>query len=263
MSEETQTPVTQGRNIALYTAVGTVVIGAMVTMWAIIADPPGDTVGKAIFTLLLLTAFSFAAIGETSVNRASSALTSARMTVHAVVAVAGLFLIWNQIDPAPFGDFEDDIAAFIGILFLLEGIGANLMLGWDSWQKRIANEGARMTFNAGMGMTLAVLTAISLPLTFVGTEFPELYWRTVLAFAVLALVLLVLPVLITAILKPRKPAARKEVVHQTYNPMMQAQQQGAVSAPAGWYDVPGTGFERYWDGSNWTEMLRDPKSPQS
>ena len=33
-----------------------------------------------------------------------------------------------------------------------------------------------------------------------------------------------------------------------------------MSAPAGWYPVP-EGRERYWDGSAWTEQMRDLAAP--
>jgi hypothetical protein len=36
----------------------------------------------------------------------------------------------------------------------------------------------------------------------------------------------------------------------------------AATAPAGWYPVPGSTQQRYWDGAAWTEHIHDPASAQ-
>lgn len=242
MSLEATERINPAKKLALYAAVGTIVLAAAITVWAIIANPPGDTVGKAILTLLLMAAFAFSAIGEASATHRPNYVVMGRITALVLVVAGGLTLTWDQIDERPWFDLLTDLWGFIQIVILLEAIGASLLLGHPRWSASMKTAFARNTFNFGFVTTLAVLILLALPNALQRVVWDELYWRIVLATAVISLVALVLPLIVNAILRP----ARTEV---TSVPRVTA-------SPAGWYPSERPGVERFWDGAAWTAGYR-------
>lgn len=239
--------VTTAKKTALYAAVGTLVIAAGITVWAIIANPPGDTVGKAVLTLILMAGFSFAAIGEASSTTRPSYVVVGRIGLLVGVAVGGLLLTWIQRYPEPWRDFPEDLASLIAIAVFLEGIAASLLLGHPRWVANMTNPLAKNIFNFGFFTTIATLVLLSIPNALNHIEWSELYWRIVLAAAVISLVTLVIPLIVNAILRPERPAAQS-IQYQNG--------QQSSSALAGWYPSERPGFERYWNGTGWTDSYK-------
>lgn len=239
--------VTPTKKLALYAAIGTLIVGAGITVWAIIANPPGDTVGKAILTLVLLAGFSFATIGEASSDTRPGYVTGGRIALLVGIVAGGLALTWIQIDPYPWADFPQDMANLLVIIILLEGVAASLLLGHPRWVRVMTNPISRASFNFGFVITIATTVLLSVPLALRNMEWSELYWRIVLAVAVVALVALVVPLIANAILAPKKP----KPAPIAYTQPVQRQQ-----IAAGWYSSERPGFDRRWDGVVWTNDYR-------
>lgn len=191
---------------SLVAAIGTILVAGGVTMWAIIAEPPGDTVGKAFITVFLAAAFAFALIGEVRVDRKENFVTLGRVTALVLIIASGLYLTWNQVDPYPWADFwEGDFGAWLGVVILLEGIVATLILFWPAMVKNMKNKLVRYTFNGGLALVILAALLISLAWTTWDNDWPALYWRWVLAISVLALVFFTIPLVVSMILAPKKP----------------------------------------------------------
>lgn len=215
---------------SLVSAISTILASAVVVMWAIIAQPAGDTIGKAFLTIFIASGFAFSLIGETRAERTANYVTPGRIAALVLIAASGLYLTWNQIYKEPWRDFyEGDFGAWIGVIFLLEGVVATMILFWPRMVKNMKSPLVRYTFDAGVGLTILVSLMISFAWTTWHLDWPEDFWRIVLAVGVLALVTFMLPLVISMILAPKKP---KQVWPTQYPVTPQPTQ-----APVSWDEI--------------------------
>lgn len=218
---------------SLIVAISTILASGALTMWAIIAQPPGDTVGKSFITIFLAAIFAFCLIGETRADREKSYVTIGRITALLLIAISGLYLTWNQVESEPWVDFfVGDIWAFMGVILMLEGIAASVVLLWPRMVKNMKIMLVRATFDVGIALVLLTTVLVSVAWTAWDYEWPELYWRWVLAIGVLALVFFTIPLVISMILAPKKQKQPYQQVPQ--NPHSHEQYQVPQQAPYGY-----------------------------
>lgn len=222
---------------SLASAISTILASAVVVMWAIIADPPGDTIGKAFLTIFLVSGFAFGIIAETRADHTAAYVTPGRIAAIVLIVLSGLYLTWNQIYDEPWRDMAaGDFGAWLGVIFLLEGVVATLVLLWPRMVGNMKNPAVRYTFDAGIGLVILVSLLISFAWTTWQLEWSEGFWRVVLAIGVLALVTFMLPLVISMILAPKKPKP-------IYNQHPAPQNYGQPTAPASWDDIVARGNE--------------------
>lgn len=189
---------------SLISTIATILAAGVIVMWAIIAQPPGDTVGKAFLTVFLISGFAFAVIFEARAEHEASYVTPGRIFALLLVMASGLYLTWNQIYDEPWRDlFAGDLAAWFGTVFLIEGVAATIVLLWPRWVRNMKNSFVRYTFDAGIGLVIVVSILISFAWTTWHLEWPELFWRVVLAIGVFALVTFLIPLVTSMMLAPK------------------------------------------------------------
>jgi hypothetical protein len=218
----------------LASAISTIMAAAFVTMWAIIADPPGDTVGKAFLTIFLAGGFAFAVIAESRADHEADYVTPGRIAALVLITLSGFYLTWQQVELDPWDDFwAGDFGAWLGTVLLLEGVVATLILFWPRMVATMKTPLVRYTFDAGIALVILVSVLISFAWTTWDLDWPEIFWRVVLAIGVLALVTFSLPLVISKILaphtpKPVYPQHQQYPVRQNYDDAPTA----ATAAPA-------------------------------
>lgn len=216
---------------ALAAVILTILSSAIVIMWAIIANPPGDTVGKAFLTIFIVAAFSFGLIAEHRVERSAVYVIPGRISALILIALSGLYMTWNQVFPQPWVDFyKADIWGWFGVIFLLEGVVATIILFWPRMVKNMKIPLVRYAFDAGVGLTIVVAVLIAIAWTTWDFSWSEVFWRIILAFTVLALVLFALPLVISIILAPKKPRVNY-APYQAHDAVPGARQPVVESAP--------------------------------
>lgn len=214
---------------SLVSAISTILSSAVVVMWAIIADPPGDTIGKAFLTIFIASGFAFSLIAETRAEHSAHYVTPGRIGALVLLVLSGLYLTWNQVYAEPWRDFyERDFLAWFGVIFLLEGIVATLILLWPRMVSNMTTPLVRYTFDAGIGLVILVAALISFAWTTWDLEWSEDFWRVVLAIGVLALVTFTIPLVISMILAPKK-------IKTPYNPYPERVQ--ASQQPNAWAEI--------------------------
>lgn len=191
---------------SLASSVGTILASAGVVMWAIIANPPGDTVGKAFLSIFLTSAFTFSLIAESRLEHKATYITPARIALLVLIVISGLYMTWNQVYPEAWRDlYSGDLSSFMGVIILLEGVVATLILFWPQMVKMMKRPLVRYTFNIGMWLTIAVSVVVSIAWTTWDFKWSDQFWRVILAFTVLALVMFMIPLVVSIILTPKKP----------------------------------------------------------
>lgn len=241
---ESATRETMSKTVAfsVASAITTILASAGVIMWAIIAQPEGDTVGKTFLTVFLMAIFAFSLIGETRVEHEAPYITPARIACLVLIIASGLYLTWNQVIPEPWQDFfAGDFLAWLGVILLLEGIVATLILLLPAMTRNMKNQLVRYTFNAGVVLVAVAALMTSLAWTTWDLPLPDDYWRIVLAICVLALVTFLLPLVISMILAPKKPRAAPRL--QPPQPQQPQPHGTAAEAANLWSQVVARGVE--------------------
>jgi hypothetical protein len=205
--------------LALVAAVATLLAAAGVTMWAIIVNPPGGTVGKSFLTLVLMAGFAFAVIGEANASdRRPAWVTTGRILGLVLIVASGLYLTWHDARDA-FTEGGVDVFAWFGVTALIEGIACTLLFVAPAWVRRMRSVTSRVALSAGIALVIACTLLVSVPWTFWDLSvWNDTYWRVVLAITVLAIVVLVVPLVIDAILSPQRARAMPVVPYPTYAP---------------------------------------------
>lgn len=189
----------------------TILAATAVTMWAIIADPPGDTVGRAFLTVLLIGAASTAFVGVIRIGqRVAWWNPIVWLPTLMLVTASGLALIWIQVERAPWVDLFVDLPAFVGAGLLLVGTAA-VVSSLEGWLRRVEHPFARIALGAGIVAVALAAVLVALGWTLHNLSWPDVYWRVVLAIAVLGIAATALSLTITAILRPTPPPAEPAI----------------------------------------------------
>ncbi|MDJ1114777.1 hypothetical protein [Microbacterium dauci] len=191
---------------AIWVAIGALIAAALVcVVWVLIGDANG-LVGRAFLTIFLLAAFAGVAILEAALAPRRAAWFSLASMVSWVAAlIVGAFMIWM---PEAFGAYDVGIARFFKfllIVLILQGVLLHIRLyskAFGRYQTTFTSVVAYVT------MGLLVILAIMLTVSLMFSEFVDflpIYWRVVVALAILVAVGTALVPLVNALFAPKRP----------------------------------------------------------
>lgn len=191
---------------AIWVAIGALIAAAIVcVVWVLIGEQNG-IVGRAFLTILLLAAFAGAAILDTHLApRRPTWFALASMATWIVTLLLGAVMIWMP-ERYYWGGFSRFIQ-FLFIVLILQLALLHLRLYMKAFQR---NDTAFTRAVAIITITLVVALAALLVIPLAFGEYlnlPNLYWRIVVAVAILAAVGTALIPLVNALFAPKKPRA--------------------------------------------------------
>lgn len=188
---------------AVWVAIGALIAAAIVCVIWVLVGPQNDIIGRAFLTILLLAGFAGAAIFDAQVApRRPSWYVLASMVGWVVALLAGAFKIWLPAD-GMWGIGFSRFAQFVAIVLVIRLALLHVSLYMKSYRRNVT------TFTSVIAVVTIALVAILavmliIPLTFTRAyEYPELYWRFVVAITILAAVGTALVPLINALNSPR------------------------------------------------------------
>lgn len=206
MTEPTTSP--QSNKIlraTIWVAIGALIAAALVcVVWVLIGDSNG-IVGKAFLTILLLAGFAGVSIAESNMaqNRPTwLALTS--MLSWVLILLVGAFLIWMPTS-GYFGVGAERVFKFIVIALIIQGALLHARLYLKAFQRHQTTFTSIVTY-VTIGLVVILMVMLVLPLmTDEFVTYRPLYWRVVVALAILSAVGTALLPLVNALFAPKRP----------------------------------------------------------
>lgn len=240
---------------AIWIAIGALIAAALVcVVWVLVGDQDG-LIGRAFLTILLLAAFAGIAILEASLAaRRPDWLALTSMITWIVALIAGAIKIWLPEQPGEY-------AAGVGRFFLFLVIIGVLQLGllhvrlFTPAAQRYVTTFTRVIYYVTIAMLVLLVAMLVIYLTLPDTfTCGDLYWRFVVALAILTAVGTTLIPLLNALFAPKK----REAVSAPPSYGVQGagpQQYGAVAGYAG--APPAPQWPTYADGVTPLPALAD------
>lgn len=189
---------------AIWVAIGALIAAAVVSVfWVLLGDENG-IVGKAFTTILLLAGFAGITILESNLaDRRPAWLALASIISWIAALIIGAFLIWMP-SPDDYVAFERTFD-FVLIVLILQGVLLHVRLYFTSYLRLRTTFSSIVTYvTIALVVILAVMLIVPLLLNeFV--DFSDMYWRVVVALAILAAVGTALVPLVNALFAPKKP----------------------------------------------------------
>ena len=227
---------------SIWIAIGALIAAALVcVVWVLIGDQNG-IIGRAFLTILLLAGFAGIAILEAGLApRRPAWLALASMITWIVTLIAGAIKILLPTEPYEFAGGVGRFFMLLVIIGILQLALLHVRLFTPAAQRYVTTF-TRVIYYVTIAMLVLLVAMLVIFLTFPDTfEYSELYWRFVVALAILAAVGTTLIPLLNALFAPKKPA--RAVAHapvQSYAP--------ALAAPAAPADaaVGGVGAVQQW-----------------
>ena len=199
-------PVSSLLRAAIWVAIGALIASAIVcVVWVLVGDQ-SDIIGKAFLTILLLVAFAGVTILDAHLApRRPAWFALASMGTWILTLLIGAVLIWM-----PERYSWDGFTRFVQFLFIV------LILQLALLHVRLYTK-ALQRYDTPFTRTVAVITIVLVaalvvllivPLMFDEyLRFPDIYWRIVVAVAILAAVGTALIPLVNVLFAPKKPRA--------------------------------------------------------
>ncbi|MBN9178006.1 MAG: hypothetical protein J0I43_11665 [Microbacterium sp.] len=190
---------------SLWVAIGALIAAALVcVVWVLIGDDNG-IIGKAFLTILLLAGFAGVAIIEAQLaSRRPAWLALASMVAWVLTLLIGAFLIWMPTSGA-FGVGAERFFRFVLIVLIIQGALLHVRLFLTASARHQTTFTTVVTYvTIGLVGILAVMLVLPL-VTEEVVDFRPLYWRVVVALAILAAVGTALVPLVNALLAPKRP----------------------------------------------------------
>ncbi|MCH6231005.1 hypothetical protein MK786_09680 [Microbacterium sp. CFH 31415] len=241
-------PVSSLLRAAIWVAIGALIASAVVcVVWVLVGDQ-SDIIGKAFLTILLLVAFAGVTILDAHLApRRPAWFALASMGTWILTLLIGAVLIWM-----PERYSWDGFTRFVQFLFIV------LILQLALLHVRLYTK-ALQRYDTPFTRTVAVITIVLvaalvvlliLPLMFDEyLRFPDIYWRIVVAVAILAAVGTALIPLVNVLFAPKKPRA---AAYPAYGAMP-----AAAPAPAPGAQQELLPWPNYVDGVTPLPMLPD------
>lgn len=206
---------------SIWVAIGALIAAALVcVVWVLVGDENG-IVGKAFLTVLLLAAFAGVAILETNLAvRRPAWLSLASMLSWVLILLIGAFLIWMPTH-GYFGVGAERFFRFILIALIIQGALLHARLLLAAYARHQTTFTTVVTYvTVGLVVILAVMLVLPL-MTDEYVTYRAIYWRVVVALAILAAVGTAMVPLVNALFAPKQPRP---------------------AAPALYYGVPAVGY---------------------
>lgn len=218
---------------AVWVAIAALIAAALVcVVWVLLGDDNG-IVGKAFLTILLLAAFAGVAILEANLaSRRPAWVALASMISWVVALLIGAFLIWMPT-PDRFGASTERFFSFLLIVLIIQGALVHARLFLRAYER---HQTTFTTIVAYVTVGLVVILAAMLVLPLMTHEFVSyrpLYWRVVVALAILSAVGTALVPLVNALFAPKKPRTAATFPYPPVPPAPQGAHY-ALPAPAPW-----------------------------
>lgn len=192
---------------SIWVAIGALVAAALVcVVWVLLGDDNG-IVGKAFLTILLLAAFAGVTIAEANLAaRRPAWLTLASMISWVLILLIGAFLIWMPTTGV-FGLGAERFFKFILIGLIIQGALLHARLFLRAYERHQTTFTTIVTY-VTIGLVVILAAMLVLPLmTEEYVDYRPMYWRVVVALAILAAVGTALVPLVNALFAPKKPRA--------------------------------------------------------
>lgn len=191
--------------IAIWFAIGALIIGAIVCVVMVLVGTQGDLIGRTIFTILLLVAFAGATILDSHLApRRPTWLVLASMGTWIIALLLGAMMIWMPERSFFFTPFYR-----VWNLLLIVGIMQLVLLHARLYLKALRRYDTVFTRSVAIvTMVLVVGLAVMLiiPLAFgEWLYFADIYWRLTVALAILAAVGTALVPLVNLLFAPKQP----------------------------------------------------------
>ena len=188
---------------AIWVAIGALIAAALVcVVWVLIGEQNG-IVGRAFLTILLLAGFAGVAILDAHLApRRPAWFALASMATWIVTLLIGAVMIWmpERYSWSGFGRFLQ----FLFIVLILQLALLHVRLYMKALERYVTRFTQIVAFTTiGLVTLLAVLLIIPLMLS-EWVDFADIYWRIVVATAILAAVGTALLPLVNALFAPRK-----------------------------------------------------------
>ncbi|MBB2976656.1 hypothetical protein FHX49_002235 [Microbacterium endophyticum] len=192
--------------VAIWVAIGALIAAALVcVVWVLVGESNG-LVGRAFLTIVLLTGFAGIAILEVHLaERRPLWFSLLSMGSWILALLIGAFLTWMPESSYFFGSSSLRVFSFFLIVLILQLALLHIRLYSRAYQRY------RMTFTTvisyitmGLVAVLAVLLVLPLMLS-EWVDFHSLYWRIVVAVAILGAVGTALVPLVNVLFAPKKP----------------------------------------------------------
>lgn len=189
---------------AIWVAIGALIAAAIVcVIWVLIGDQ-NDIVGRAFLTILLLAAFAGAAILDAHLApRRPAWFALASMATWIVTLLLGAVMIWMP-ERFPWIGFSRFIQ-FLLIVLVLQLALLHVRLYMKAFQ-RYDTAFTRVVAIVTISLVVALAALLVIPLAFgEWLDLPDIYWRIVVAVAILAAVGTAVIPLVNLLFAPKKP----------------------------------------------------------
>ncbi|MFT4136521.1 hypothetical protein [Microbacterium sp.] len=194
---------------AIWVAIGALIAAAIVcVVWVLLGDSHG-MVGRAFLTILLLASFAGIAILEANLaSRRPAWFALASMVTWVLTLLIGAFLIWMPPADLYYGEGMERFAKFLGIVLILQLALLHIRLYIKAHERHRTTFTAIVTY-VTIGFVVILAGMLVLPLMLGEfARFLPIYWRVVVALAILAAVGTALVPLVNALLAPRSREPR-------------------------------------------------------
>lgn len=191
---------------AIWVAIGALIAAALVcVVWVLVGSQNG-IVGRAFLTILLLVAFAGVAILDAHLAPSRPAwFALASLGSWIVALLLGAIMIWMP-DRFPWLGFSRFIS-FLLIVLILQLVLLHVRLFVKAYQ-RYETTFTRVVTIATISLVVALAALLIIPLAFgEWLNLADLYWRIVVAVAILAAVGTALVPLINVLFAPKRPRA--------------------------------------------------------
>lgn len=208
---------------AIWIAIGALIAAALVcVVWVLLGDQDG-LIGRAFLTILLLAGFAGIAILEAGLApRRPDWLALASMITWIVALIAGAIKIWLPQQP---GEYGGGVARFF-LLLVIVGVLQLALLHvrlFTPATRRYVTTFTQVIYYVTIAMLVLLVAMLVIYLTLPDTfRYDDLYWRIVVALAILTAVGTTLIPLLNALFAPKKPAHAAPYVPQS---------NGAIAVP--------------------------------
>ena len=189
---------------AIWVAIGALIAAAIVcVVWVLLGDSNG-MVGRAFLTILLLASFAGTSILEANLaSRRPAWFALASMVTWVIVLLIGAFLIWMPEANRYYGEGMERFAKFLGIVLILQLALLHIRLYVKAHERHRTMFTSIVTYvTIGFVVILAVMLILPLMLGEFARFLP-IYWRVVVALAILAAVGTALVPLVNALFAPK------------------------------------------------------------